>query len=184
MAAAARTLSQILIQSKKLSILSASASASTSSRFVTTRNRSSKSEGGGGSLIEVNLETDGENEIVGMRRLEDAIYGIIVRRSAPDWLPFSPGSSYWVPPKKRPQGFAELIGKLANPLSEDETLSLTNARGWPSTSFFIDGSASPHSLSPHIIEKEIVVDEPIAVEKKEKSKKNTKAASHPEDEEG
>ncbi|KAI3990292.1 hypothetical protein MKX01_037631 [Papaver californicum] len=182
MAAAARTLSQILIQSKKLSILSSS-SASTSSRFVTTRNRSSKSDGGG-SLIEVNLETDSENEIVGIRRLEDAIYGIIVRRSAPDWLPFSPGSSYWVPPKKRPQGFAELIGKLANPLSEDETLSLTNARGWPSTSFFIDGSASPRSLSPHIIEKEMVVDEPIAVEKKEKSKKSTKAASQLEDEEG
>ncbi|KAI3870669.1 hypothetical protein MKX03_000629, partial [Papaver bracteatum] len=97
-AAGARTLSQIRTQSKK---------------FVTTRNLSKKSEGGG-SLIEVNLETDGENEILGMKRLEDAIYGIIVRRSAPDWLPFSPGSSYWVPPKKRPQGFAELIGKLAN----------------------------------------------------------------------
>ncbi|KAI3969611.1 hypothetical protein MKX01_020172 [Papaver californicum] len=127
MAAAARASSQILIQSKKLSILSVS----TSSRFVTTRNRSSKSEEGGGSLIEVNLETDGKNKIVGMKRLEDAIYGIVVRRSAPDWLPFSLGSSYW--------GFAELIGKLTNPLYEDETLSLTNARGWPSTSFFIDG---------------------------------------------
>ncbi|KAI3969714.1 hypothetical protein MKX01_020275 [Papaver californicum] len=127
MAAAARTTSQILIQSKKLSILSASAS--TSSRFVTTRNRSSKSEGGGRSLIEVNLETGGENEIVGMKRLDDAIYGIVVRRSAPDC----------VPPKKRPHGFAELIGKLGNPLYEDETLSLTNARGWPSTFFFIDG---------------------------------------------
>ncbi|KAI3873117.1 hypothetical protein MKX03_031493 [Papaver bracteatum] len=180
-AAGARTLSQILTQSKKLSILSSSGS--TSARFVTTKNLSSKSERGG-SLIEVNLETDGENEIIGMKRLEDAIYGIIVRRSAPDWLPFSPGSSYWVPPKKRPQGFAELIGKLANPLSEDETLSLNTARGWPSTSFFIDGSSSPHSLSPHIVEKEIVVEEPIAVEKKEKSKKSTKAASQPEDEEG
>ncbi|KAI3979125.1 hypothetical protein MKX01_016950 [Papaver californicum] len=137
MAAAARSSSQILIQSKKLSILSASASASTSSRFVTTRNRSSKSEGGGESLIEVNLETDGENEIVGMKRLEDAIYGIVVRRSAPDWLPFSLGSSYW--------GFAELIGKLANPLYEDETLSLTNAMVWPSTSFFIDEESSHSS---------------------------------------
>ncbi|KAI3984888.1 hypothetical protein MKX01_004656 [Papaver californicum] len=115
MEAAARTSSQILIQSKNLSILSASAS--TSSRLVTTRNRSNKSEGGGGSLIEVNLETYGENEIVGMKRFEDEIYGILVRRSSPDWLPSSLGSSYW--------GFAELIGKLANPLYEDETLSLT-----------------------------------------------------------
>ncbi|KAI3958541.1 hypothetical protein MKW92_014003, partial [Papaver armeniacum] len=81
----ARTLSQILTQSKNVSILSSSES--TSSRFVTTRNLSSKSEGGG-SLIE---------------------------------------------------GFVELIGKLANPLSEDETLSLNTSRGWPFTSFFIDG---------------------------------------------
>ncbi|KAI3982253.1 hypothetical protein MKX01_026226 [Papaver californicum] len=144
MAAAARTSSQILIQFKKLSILSASAS--TSSRFVTTRNRSSKSEGGGGSLIKVNLETNGENEILGMKRLEDAIYGIVVRRSSPDWLPFSLGSSYW--------GFAELIGKLSNPLYEDETLSLTNARGWPSTSFFIDDMLQEYIPSYKMVSEE------------------------------
>ncbi|MCL7023103.1 hypothetical protein MKW94_026304 [Papaver nudicaule] len=141
-AAAARTLSRTLFQSKNLSF------SSSSSRFIpTTRNLSSKSDGGGGSLIEVNLETtDNENETVGLKRLEDAIYGIIVRRSAPDWLPFSPGSSYWVPPKKRPHGFAELIGKLTNPLSEDETLSLSNARGWFLSNFFLCRSGFSNSV--------------------------------------
>ncbi|KAI3882751.1 hypothetical protein MKW92_003000 [Papaver armeniacum] len=139
-AAGARTLSQILTQSKKLSVLSSSES--TSSRFVTTRNLSSKSEGGGGSLIEVNLVTNGENEIIDRHQI-----GYIFT-----WF-FLLGT-----PKTRPQGFAELIGKLANPLSEDETLSLNTYRGWPSTSFFIDGkpallefiSLTPQSYSPHI----------------------------------
>ncbi|GFP93984.1 hypothetical protein PHJA_001542800 [Phtheirospermum japonicum] len=36
---------------------------------------------------------------LGIKRIEDAIHNIIVRRSAPDWLPFLPGSSYWVPPR-------------------------------------------------------------------------------------
>ncbi|KAI3985789.1 hypothetical protein MKX01_026575 [Papaver californicum] len=134
MAASARTSSQILIQPKKLSILSASTS--TSSRFVTTLNRSSKSEGGGGSLIEVNLETDGENKIVGMKRLEVQFMGL------------------FVPPKKRPQGFAELIGKLANPLYEDETLSLTNARVLPCTSFFIDDMLQEYIPSYKMVSEE------------------------------
>jgi len=37
----------------------------------------------------------GEVEVLGLRKLEDALHSIIVRQSAPDWLPFVPGSSYW-----------------------------------------------------------------------------------------
>ncbi|XP_008781764.1 uncharacterized protein LOC120111554 [Phoenix dactylifera] len=97
-------------------------------------------------LVEVDLETEAAGpdvEVLGMRRLEDAIHGIIVRRSAPDWLPFIPGASYWVPPRKRPYGVVELIGRLANPMTEEEVLSLTSVRGWPSSAFFVEG-VSPH----------------------------------------
>ena len=50
-----------------------------------------------------------------LTKLEDAIHRIIVRRSAPDWLPFLPGSSYWVPPpRSRDYGLNQLVEKLAN----------------------------------------------------------------------
>ncbi|KAK9097754.1 hypothetical protein Syun_024799 [Stephania yunnanensis] len=115
--------------------------ASSASRFVNLRSRSSGSEKS--QLIEVDLDQDGEVEVMGMRRIEDAIHSLMLRRAAPDWLPFVPGSSYWVPPRKRPYGIAELIGRLANPMSEDESLSLTNVRGWPSSAYFIEGKTHP-----------------------------------------
>ncbi|XP_065864506.1 uncharacterized protein [Euphorbia lathyris] len=77
-----------------------------------------------------------------LRKLEDAIHRIIVRRAAPDWLPFLPGSSYWVPPPRSADGsngIAQLIEKLANPLTDEETLSTTSVRGWPSSDYFIKG---------------------------------------------
>ncbi|XP_026660434.2 uncharacterized protein LOC103707059 isoform X3 [Phoenix dactylifera] len=101
-------------------------------------------------LVEVDLETEAagpDAELLGMRRLEDAIHGIVVRRSAPDWLPFIPGSSYWVPPRKRPYGVVELIGRLANPMTEEETLSLASVRGWPSSTYFVEGEV-PTSQIP------------------------------------
>ncbi|XP_062109921.1 uncharacterized protein LOC133821791 [Humulus lupulus] len=81
-----------------------------------------------------------------LRKLEDAIHRIIVRRSAPDWLPFVPGSSYWVPPPlSRNYGLTQLVEKLANPLTEEESMSTTTVRGWPSSDYFIQG-ASPHQI--------------------------------------
>ncbi|EPS72062.1 hypothetical protein M569_02702, partial [Genlisea aurea] len=41
---------------------------------------------------------------IGISRLEDAIHGIIVRRAAPDWLPFLPGFSYWMPRRRSRHG--------------------------------------------------------------------------------
>jgi len=52
-------------------------------------------------------------EVVGVRRLEEAIHGVMVRRVAPDWLPFVPGGSFWVPPMRRPHGVADLVGRIA-----------------------------------------------------------------------
>ncbi|XP_042499083.1 uncharacterized protein LOC122077262 [Macadamia integrifolia] len=141
----ARSVSQTLIRiSSSPSFLSTkSPSLALSSRFLNHRNRSNRSEKA--QLIEVDLDSENEVEVLGMRRLEDAIHGIIVRRSAPDWLPFLPGSSYWVPPRKRPHGILELVGKLANPLTEEESLSLSTVRGWPSSAYFVEG-ASPYPV--------------------------------------
>ncbi|KAJ9139565.1 hypothetical protein P3X46_030290 [Hevea brasiliensis] len=78
-----------------------------------------------------------------LRKLEDAIHRIIVRRAAPDWLPFLPGSSYWVPPPRSTAGslgIAQLVEKLANPLTDEESLSMTTVRGWPSSDYFIKGA--------------------------------------------
>ncbi|CAL4997658.1 unnamed protein product [Urochloa decumbens] len=100
-------------------------------------------------------------EATGIRRLEDAIHGVLVRRATPDWLPFIPGRSFWVPPLRRPQGVAELVSRIAAaggtvgvpgaegaavevveidaPMTEEEALSFSTARGWPSASYFVDG---------------------------------------------
>ncbi|KAK4267712.1 hypothetical protein QN277_024456 [Acacia crassicarpa] len=81
-----------------------------------------------------------------IRKLEDAIHCIIVRRSAPDWLPFLPGSSYWVPPpRSASNGLAQLLDQLANPITEEESMSINTVRGWPSSSYFIQGGA-PHPV--------------------------------------
>ncbi|XP_051131630.1 uncharacterized protein LOC127251801 [Andrographis paniculata] len=129
------------------------------------RHRSSKTQHG--QFIEVDLdgassaqsdsaEAGAEVITVRIRKLEDAIHSIIVRRAAPDWLPFLPGYSYWVPPRasalrNHPAGsLVEAIEKmnslgtttnrrLPNELSEDEKMSLSSSKGWPSSAVFIEG---------------------------------------------
>lgn len=99
-----------------------------------------------GKLVEIDLEEEStatskaDVEVLRVRRLEDAIHGIIVRRAAPDWLPFRPGSSYWVPPRPTSLGLVELVEKLANPMSEEERLSFSSVRGWPSLDYFVQGT--------------------------------------------
>lgn len=92
-------------------------------------------------------EGEGEGEVdvdvLSLRRLEDAVRAISVRRAAPDWLPFVPGSSYWFPPPRRAGGVVDVVKKLANPLTEEESMSLTTARGWPSSSYFVEGDFWP-----------------------------------------
>ncbi|KAL3640233.1 hypothetical protein CASFOL_015201 [Castilleja foliolosa] len=95
---------------------------------------------------------------LGMKRIEDAIHNIIVRRAAPDWIPFLPGYSYWVPPRAssvRRSGAAsesmvDVIGKFSalrvkrnqrvpfDLLSEDENMSFSSTKGWPASSFYIE----------------------------------------------
>ncbi|CAN1306032.1 hypothetical protein LINPERPRIM_LOCUS26699, partial [Linum perenne] len=80
-----------------------------------------------------------------VRQFEDAVHRIIVRRAAPDWLPFLPGSSYWVPSARSSAGsfgIAHLIQNLANPMTHEEAFSVTTVRGWPSSNYFIKGMRS------------------------------------------
>jgi hypothetical protein len=81
-----------------------------------------------------------------MQRLEDAIHGVLVRRAAPDWLPFVPGGSYWVPPIPRQLGVADLLGGAVytskgggSVLTKEEAMCLTTPRGWPSAAYFVEG---------------------------------------------
>ncbi|KAM7510173.1 hypothetical protein LguiB_009048 [Lonicera macranthoides] len=60
------------------------------------------------------------NPDVNAVRIEDAIHRIVVIRFAPNWLPFRPGSSYWVPPRIRSSsssssyGITDLMHRLSN----------------------------------------------------------------------
>ncbi|KAJ8557782.1 hypothetical protein K7X08_004548 [Anisodus acutangulus] len=53
-----------------------------------------------------------EAEALAVQRIEETIHRIIVRRSAPDWLPFCPGASYWVPPRRSSYGIADVVHKM------------------------------------------------------------------------
>lgn len=115
-------------------------------------------------LIEIDLSEESASssgaaeEPMGMRRLNDAIHGVIVRRAAPEWLPFVPGGSYWVPQMRRPLGVSDLVGTVAYSasgavdtsamaraavdratLTKDEAMCFTTPRGWPSEAYFVEG---------------------------------------------
>lgn len=110
--------------------------------YLHHRHRSSKPQ-----LIEINLsspslQSDGGNgsedeEGFFIKKLEEILHRVMLQKSTPDWLPFRPGSSFWVPPIL---SVNDLIHKFAGyNLSDEETLSLTTCRGWPSASYFIKG---------------------------------------------
>ncbi|XP_022898781.1 uncharacterized protein LOC111412197 [Olea europaea var. sylvestris] len=137
-----------------------------------THNRHRSNKTRQAQLIELEVDSsstsshpDSSEEVltVGIKKLEEAIQSIIVRRAAPDWLPFLPGYSYWVPPRsstmRHPHGMIEVIGKLTSSgvgtgkirpqldlLTEDETMSFTSARGWPSSTFFLEGTSPIHPI--------------------------------------
>ncbi|KAK6911198.1 hypothetical protein RJ641_023291 [Dillenia turbinata] len=93
--------------------------------------------------MEIEVESDPDVEVLGLRRIEEAIHSIMARRSAPDWLPFIPGSSYWVPPRTRYSEVAKLVGKLAS--NQEEAKPFTSSRGWPSSSSFFKGGPLLHT---------------------------------------
>lgn len=123
-------------------------------------------------LIEVELDSsssqsdspDGAEVVtvgIGRKKIEEAIQSMIIRHAAPDWLPFLPGYSYWVPPhasavrSHRVGGIVEALSQIVSSgviersrilsrdgLSEDEQMSVSLKRGWPSASYFIEGDTS------------------------------------------
>ncbi|CAA0818736.1 Unknown protein [Striga hermonthica] len=147
------------------------------------RHRSSKTHRA--QLIEVDLESSPSEspeaavEVItsGIRKLEEAIHTIIVRRAAPDWLPFLPGHSYWVPPRATSMrshsagSVIEVLGKLASLdpargrrsqgelLSEDQQMALESGKGWPSSAFFIEGTSPMHPMPVVEVQVKIQVDE-------------------------
>lgn len=138
---ARRSISQTLALNRHhLSPKSPSSSRSSSSRLLAVRAQSTQPS----PLTDLTDLTDSAaSSDPLLRKLEDAIHRIIVRRSAPDWLPFLPGASYWVPPpRSRNYGLTQLVEKLANPLTEEESMSTTTVRGWPSSDYFIHGLCS------------------------------------------
>ncbi|XP_076911998.1 uncharacterized protein LOC143570150 [Bidens hawaiensis] len=95
--------------------------------------------------IELDLESETD---LGLRKLEDAFHSIIVRQSTPDWLPFVPGSSYWVPPlHRRPDchGIVGLLRKFHNN-NNNKSVSVGSASGWPSFAYFIGGTSALHPV--------------------------------------
>lgn len=158
-------MSRILAQSLPRSSL-----APPTALFGLHRHRSTKSHRA--QLIEIDTDQpdtpEAAAEVIafGIRKLEDAIHSIIVRRAAPDWLPFLPGYSYWVPPRAsaslrpdQPSGsMIEVIGKLASSdlirsrppaldlLSDDEQKAFSSTKGWPSSEFFLQGTSPVHPI--------------------------------------
>ncbi|KAM0933743.1 hypothetical protein DsansV1_C34g0224841 [Dioscorea sansibarensis] len=98
-------------------------------------------------LVEVDLGTAGNEksgsdvEAVMMRQLEEAMQLIVILRATPDWLPFRPGFSFWVPPHSRQSllRLRALAGMASDSMTMEENLSVSSGRGWPSSSYFIDG---------------------------------------------
>lgn len=119
-------------------------------------------------LIEIDLAEDedtassssssssGPAEEPRMRRLNDFLHGVMMRRARPEWLPFVPGGSYWVPPMRRQRGVSELVGIVTSgrrggavgraenavdwaALTMEEVMCFTTPRGWPSEAYFVEG---------------------------------------------
>ncbi|XP_004296488.1 PREDICTED: uncharacterized protein LOC101293475 [Fragaria vesca subsp. vesca] len=97
--------------------------------------------------IEINPSTsssssEGESEALMLKKLDDIVQRILVQKATPDWLPFVPGSSFWVPPRRSPLGVNGFVGRLADKLSDEESLSVATDRGWPCSDYLINGSES------------------------------------------
>ncbi|XP_047958187.1 uncharacterized protein LOC125203786 isoform X2 [Salvia hispanica] len=138
-------MSRILSQSQSQSLTRASLRPSNA---LITHHRHRSTKPAHAQLIELDLDTASPSQ-PSIKSLGDAIHSIIVRRAAPDWLPFLPGHSYWVPSAGMIQALHRLTSSEAEPatlhhelLSEDEQMSLLSAKGWPSSTYFIGGLPS------------------------------------------
>ncbi|XVF47622.1 hypothetical protein PTKIN_Ptkin03bG0124800 [Pterospermum kingtungense] len=101
------------------------------------RHLSSKPE-----VFEIDLDSASSSPASAIKKMEEIIHSLIIQKSAPDWLPFLPGSSFWVPlPSHGSNRVSDFIDLLTNQLTPDEYLSLTTGRGWPCLPFFLQDGA-------------------------------------------
>lgn len=92
-------------------------------------------------VIEIDLDSSSskaEAEAAVLKNLNEFVRGIFVENLTPDWLPFAPGSSFWVPPHQNTAvKIASLVvDKVTDPLTEEEAFSLFSPYGSPCSSFF------------------------------------------------
>ncbi|XP_023515837.1 uncharacterized protein LOC111779884 [Cucurbita pepo subsp. pepo] len=146
------------------------------------RNRSTRS--GKAKFIEIDLESSSfgaDSEVLAIRKLDDFVERIIVERSTPDWVPFVPGSSFWVPPRRtKPRKVVDLFDKFVEPLSKEVSPSLANSRGWPCLDFFAKGSISGATrLAP--LDTEFDTSNEVELEIEVKTSTITDNSNQPED---
>ncbi|KAJ7541140.1 hypothetical protein O6H91_10G048300 [Diphasiastrum complanatum] len=96
-------------------------------------NLSRRGNSSGAAAWEESVEVETDHSLA--RRVEQAINEYRVRKAAPDWLPFLPGSSYWIPPERESAADnGEEIPVVRLELSDDELFALLAPSGWPSSS--------------------------------------------------
>ncbi|KAL0643594.1 hypothetical protein Bca4012_041884 [Brassica carinata] len=105
-------------------------------------------------VIEIDLDSSSsatskaEAEAAVLKKLNEFVRRIVVQNSTPDWLPFAPGSSFWVPPHQSTAAkIANLVDRVTNPLTEEEAFSLFSLSGSPRSSFFIPLGNGFHLVS-------------------------------------
>uniref|UniRef100_A0A803Q839 Uncharacterized protein n=1 Tax=Cannabis sativa TaxID=3483 RepID=A0A803Q839_CANSA len=99
-----------------------------------------------------------------IKKLDDIVHRIIVQRATPDWLPFLPGSSFWVPPRRDPFKFTDLVDKLTDRLTDEESLALSSDRGWPCAHLLVNRIGSePARLDDEEGSRDTEVDEEVEI---------------------
>ncbi|RDY09868.1 hypothetical protein CR513_05696 [Mucuna pruriens] len=89
------------------------------------------------------MELDTAEYDVALKHFDDLIHRILVKKATPDWLPFVPGSSFWVPPRPSPSNVVDLVHKLTHEDNRPhDSPLLSTLRGWPSSNFFINENES------------------------------------------
>nr|XP_043618722.1 uncharacterized protein LOC122590598 [Erigeron canadensis] len=136
----ARFLSQTLIRSSSLS-----SSITNPLKFGSLQPNRFSSRSGTHQLHETDVESSSsssDSEVIS-KKIDDIIRTIIVKESAPDWIPFVPGSSYWVPPFRK--NVTEAINNVTTDF--DQLLAVSSpSRGYPSSAYFLHGTLPVHPV--------------------------------------
>lgn len=67
----------------------------------------------------------------GSRVVEQVLHEFRIQKAAPDWLPFLPGGSFWVPPAEEEEEDRKSYIPSFDNATEGEVLALMMPMGWP-----------------------------------------------------